>query len=96
MFCTNCGNKISNADKFCPKCGRDLKSLEDTTKCPKCDADRNAGSFCTKCGFKYQYKPTSSQDVQISKPKNNTVFNVSLLVSIVVGITIVFLAVYYS
>jgi len=29
MFCTNCGNKITNEEKFCTKCGHTLNLSED-------------------------------------------------------------------
>lgn len=96
MFCTNCGNRLYESEMFCSKCGKDLKSFNDLTRCPKCDGARNEGEFCTQCGFKYQYSQKVTRQTSISKPKKNTIFILSLVTSIVVASGIVFFAIYYS
>ena len=96
MYCTNCGNKTNNDEMFCSKCGKSLAVLEDVTKCPKCNADRNVGNFCTKCGFKYSYRQPTSLGTSIEKPRSNLKFNLTLTASILFGLAIVFLASYYS
>lgn len=93
MFCIHCGNKITNDDKFCSKCGKDLTTMEDLSKCPKCETERNDGNFCTKCGYEYQSHTHMSG---ISKPKDNTIFNIYLIGSIAVGCILLVLAIYYS
>ncbi len=94
MFCPNCGNNLSDNDKFCPKCGKSLLSLEDTTKCPKCGEDRKDGNFCTKCGTRYDFK--RDFDKKIGRPTDNTVLNIWLVISITVAIGLLFSALYYS
>ena len=94
MFCPQCGRKLAGNEKFCQDCGKDLSPLADRTKCPKCGATKNDGNFCTKCGARYQYASVNS--VSIDKPKDNTSAALLIALSVIVGILIVFLAIYYS
>lgn len=51
MYCSKCGNSVSDTDKFCDKCGARLQ--DEKLKCPNCGKDlvENA-KFCTYCGNK--------------------------------------------
>ncbi len=66
-FCSNCGYKASNGEKFCPKCGNAIKidqvsGREDNPKerniykCPNCGDQ--IGSFkdrCPSCGYELRH-----------------------------------------
>ena len=44
-----CGNMISENEKFCPKCGRAIKKV-----CPQCNTNNeNDNEFCSNCGYKF-------------------------------------------
>ena len=43
MFCIECGNKLTEKDKFCPNCGKVNKDYKEETIVEK-------KSFCTECG----------------------------------------------
>lgn len=45
-YCKNCGNKLENSAKFCPKCG---SSVNDETS-PNTQQNTNSGINCPKCG----------------------------------------------
>ena len=48
MICTNCGARLMETDRFCPKCG--AKAIKDR-RCPDCGAVLREGvKFCSKCG----------------------------------------------
>ena len=51
MYCSKCGNSVSDTDKFCDKCGARLH--DEKLKCPNCGKEliENA-KFCTYCGNK--------------------------------------------
>lgn len=53
MYCSKCGNKISDTDKFCNKCGKRL--LDDIQKCSNCGKELSENSkFCIYCGKKIE------------------------------------------
>ena len=48
--CSNCGNAVTEGEKFCGKCG---KSLEEFKKCEKCETlNKQDSQVCTACGEK--------------------------------------------
>jgi hypothetical protein len=54
LMCTGCGSVLPEGTVKCPKCGRDLKKVEDQHakefKCPTCGAANKAGAKkCTAC-----------------------------------------------
>lgn len=72
-FCKNCGTKLENGTKFCPKCGAatDASDAEQTIrkqvfegtihKCPNCGAAVGAfDALCPQCGFELNEKKASS------------------------------------
>jgi len=53
--CSKCGETVSSAAKFCPKCGTELDQPETTevvvVNCDKCGAENKpADTFCSNCG----------------------------------------------
>ena len=62
-FCTQCGSRLEEGDKFCSNCGfhlivsseNDLNVVALIMQCPNCGNSINAGKkFCTRCGTKIQ------------------------------------------
>lgn len=52
-FCTECGNAISSADKFCPGCGKKVEKKIEKNVCPKCEhVNAPTSKFCNNCGAK--------------------------------------------
>lgn len=50
MFCSHCGSKVEEKDKFCPRCGQNLKPFEDKENKntpPVVQPPRNSG--CLSC-----------------------------------------------
>lgn len=62
-FCSECGQKIEEGAKFCPGCGKALKSTNDMSKrqqefagkiikCPNCGENLNSfDTVCPSCGY---------------------------------------------
>jgi len=49
IFCSKCGNKISNNDKFCTNCGEKVEKPKDI--CLNCgNKIKSDDKFCTHCG----------------------------------------------
>lgn len=72
-FCKNCGTKLEDGTKFCPKCGTSTEAddaeqmtrkqvFEGTIhKCPNCGAAVGAfDALCPQCGFELNEKKGSS------------------------------------
>lgn len=53
--CTNCGFDVVES-KFCPNCGREVKSLDEVNLCSNCSADVGESNFCPECGTRVAVK----------------------------------------
>ena len=75
-YCPVCGTQVDAVDRFCKKCGRDLRvtlpSLPSSYKeevemnssfCPSCGKPVDFGqSFCNRCGFELRLPKGSEED----------------------------------
>lgn len=56
-ICMDCGAQVSENDRFCPNCGKQIIRKEDldeteAMKCPRCgECYEENQKFCSKCGF---------------------------------------------
>lgn len=61
-YCSNCGNRLGDNDKFCPQCGAPVGQQDDSRrrshfdgelhKCPKCGETLNSFvTNCPSCGY---------------------------------------------
>ena len=56
-ICTACGGEISEDDRFCPNCGKQIIRENTSTdngnmQCPRCgEVYEEHQKFCSKCGF---------------------------------------------
>ena len=55
LFCSDCGNPITETAKFCPHCGAVFQEDSQRSKCPNCDTDVNLNDkYCQNCGLDLQ------------------------------------------
>ncbi len=53
--CEKCGSPVPCGDKFCTKCGKEVKSKWLATTCPNCGASVGSSNrYCTQCGAPMQ------------------------------------------
>lgn len=79
MFCSKCGNELSDGDAFCSKCGAKVSTNSQSTihlVCQNCGSvmdydDERQIVACPYCGSKELIK--ESDDVKIERIKSNTV-----------------------
>ena len=104
MFCTNCGQKISDNDELCPFCGEKVvqDEIKDNTskietESEKCESDnRNRTESKTSLAESFEKKDDSAQRISLD---DNTAINVisstkksrrSLAVVIIIAAIVVF------
>lgn len=74
MYCRNCGEKIPDDAKICPKCG--AKQVDDTPQtvfCKHCGAEIDADCIiCPNCGKQVQELKGSTPNIVINNSNTNT------------------------
>ena len=77
MYCRNCGEKIPDDAKVCPKCG--AKQVDDTPEtifCKHCGAEIDADCIiCPKCGKQVQEVKSATPNIVINNSNTNTDVN---------------------
>ena len=80
-FCTNCGQKLVDGDKFCSHCGKSVETLQNGTnnqrktiydgnlhKCPNCGELLDSFMInCPSCGYEIRNLHTQSPVIELAK-----------------------------
>ena len=86
-YCKNCGANISDADAFCPDCGKEIPITKHAIiYCPNC-GERISGyeNFCKNCGTKIK-TPKKEKDTFLEKFNAPIIFLAVIAVIAIVAI----------
>ena len=79
MYCRNCGEKIPDDSKVCPKCGaQQTDSTPQTVFCKHCGAEIDADCIiCPKCGKQVAEVKAETPNIVINNSNTNTNTNIT-------------------
>jgi len=91
-FCTECGTKVKESEKFCTGCGSSLQVDEGKPCCSNCGAELlEDQNFCTECGCSLKAK---KKEIPVSLKPSKKRLSAWILIPIIVvalGVAVFFL-----
>ena len=85
VYCSKCGNKITDDSSFCKNCGTKIKNETENKFCGKCGKPISSGRYCTHCGSNTSGIISESTQ-RIGRPVEWKSESVTLLLSILLGL----------